>query len=259
MNSPVLEFDGASVNLAEEATAAVTGIDWRIAEGESWVIGGLQGSGKSAVLEAAAGLTPVLSGTVRLFGVSLDGLTPKEARDLRLRVGVVFEGSGRLFTDLTVLENLTLPLRYHRELSFADATEAVAPLLESLDLVTVASRYPGKIGYGVAKRVALARALVLRPAILLVDDPLRSLDSTQARAMRRHLQEFNRGHAWCDGRPVTLIVTAEELRPFVNPSNQFAIIDKHGWKIVGTREQLLGDRSDAVRELLAEHSEHAMS
>jgi len=258
MNAPVLEFDGASVDSTEDSTPVVTSVNWRVDEGTSWVIGGLQGSGKSAVLEAAAGLRPLTAGTLRLFGVSLDDLPPKEARNLRLQIGMVFEGSGRLFNDLTVLENLTLPLRYHRDLSSREATEAVVPLLESLDLLTVANRNPGKIGYGVAKRVALARALVLRPHILLVDDPLRSLDSTQARAMRRHLQELNKGHAWYEGRPVTLIVTAEELRPFVNSSNQFAIVHKHGWKTVGTREQLLSDPSEAVQELLAEHSEHAM-
>lgn len=259
MKPPVLEFKGASVASTQEASAVVTGIDWRVEDGDSWIIGGLQGSGKTAVLETAMGLRSLLSGSLRLFGENLDDLTQKEARELRLRVGMLFEGAGRLFAELTVLENLLLPLRYHHNLGFTEGIQAIQPLMECLDLASVAGRHPGKIGYGVAKRVALARALVLRPEILLADDPLGGLDSAQARSMRRHLLQLSKGHSWYDGRPITLIITAEELRTFVSSTNQFAIVDRHGWKTVGTRDQLLSDPTEAVQELLTEHLDPAIS
>ena len=257
MNAPiVLQFEEASVASPIEGAPSVTDIDWQVLEGECWVIGGLQGSGKSAVLEAAAGLRATSSGSIKLFGSDPAAVTGTEAQALRRRVGLVFEGSGRLFGGLSVLENLTLPLQYHEDLSPEDALERILPLLEAFDLQPVAGLLPRQLGYGFSKRVALARSLVLRPEILLVDDPLGGLDAAQARTLRRLLMQLNRGHAWLRDRPITLVITAEELRPFLNLAGHFALVENRRWTRIGTRDQLLECRTVGVLELLADHSEH---
>ncbi len=252
----VLQFEGATVPSPIGGAPSVMDIDWQVLEGECWVIGGLQGSGKSAVIEAAAGLRATSSGCVKLFGSDPAVLTGTEAQALRRRVGMVFEGSGRLFGGLSVLENLTLPLRYHEDLSPEDALEQIIPLLEAFDLQPVSGLFPRQLGYGFSKRVALARALVLRPEILLVDDPLGGLDAAQARTLRRLLLQLNRGHAWMGERPITLVITAEELRPFLNLADHFALVENRRWTRIGTRDELLECRSPGVIELLADHSEH---
>lgn len=252
----VLEFSAASIGSQSGTLASVQEINWRVAAGDSWVIGGLQGSGKTAILESAAGLRPLRSGRLQLFGQTLEEVTSVAARALRRRVGLVFEGTGRLFGDLTVLENLTLPLCYHEELTLEEAAKKVAPLIEELELTPVVAFRPGRLGYGLSKRVALARALVLRPEILLIDDPLGGLDSAQARAIRRLLHRLGSNHPWYDGQPLTLIVTAEELRPLISVSHQFAVVENRSWHEIGNREALLANASAAVRELLADSSEH---
>ncbi len=257
MNPPiVLQFEAVSVASPIEGSPSVNGIDWQVREGECWVIGGLQGSGKSAVVEAAAGLRSTPSGCVKLFGIDPAALTGAEAQRLRRRVGLVFEGSGRLFGSLSVLDNLTLPLRYHEDLSPGEAVERIVPLLEAFDLQPVAELLPRQLGYGLSKRVALARALVLRPEILLADDPLGGLDAAQARTLRRLLIQLNRGHPWLGDRPVTLVLTAEELRPFLNLAGHFALVENRRWTPIGTRDELLECRTAGVMELLADHSEH---
>jgi len=260
VNPPiVLQFDGVSVASPIEGSPSVAGIDWQVLEGQCWVIGGLQGSGKSAVIEAAAGLRALSSGGIQLFGIDPTQRTGTEAQSLRRRVGLVFEGSGRLFGGLSVLENLTLPLRYHEDLSPEDALNQILPLLEAFDLQPVAGLLPRQLGFGFSKRVALARALVLRPEILLVDDPLGGLDAAQSRTLRRLLMQLNQGHPWLSHRPVTLIITAEELRPFLNLGGHFALVENRRWTSIGTRDDLLECRTTGVLELLADHSEHPPS
>ena len=95
-------------------TLAVTGANWTVREGDYWVIGGLQGSGKSDLLFAAAGLSRPVQGNGRLFGRETDAAYSDEVLAERLRVGLVFGDGGRLFAELTVRDNVALPLAYHR-------------------------------------------------------------------------------------------------------------------------------------------------
>ncbi len=121
---------------------------------------------------------PPQRGQYRFFGEQMPIFEDARLKT-RLRLGLVFEG-GHLFNHLTVLENVALPLRYHRNLSLAEATGAVGELMASLELEPWADRLPGTLGRGWQKRTGLARALALKPEVLLVDNPLAGLDPRQA-------------------------------------------------------------------------------
>lgn len=251
MNTGIaFEFNAATVASAHEGIPAVTGIQWTVLAGEIWIVGGLQGSGKSAILQAAMGLRSITHGAFKLFGEDLHPLSGGESRRLRQRMGLVFEGTGRLFSGLSVLDNLTLPLCYHTTVSPDEAAEAIVPLLDLMDLRGVAKKRPSQLGYGIAKRVALARALVLRPEILLTDDPLGGLDASQSRTILRILMQINIGHPWMNRRPTTLVITAEDLRPFLHLRPRFAVVSERRWQTIGTREELLNSQLASVTELL---------
>ncbi len=154
--------------------------DLTVAPGRVLVLLGPSGSGKTTLLEAIAGLRPALGGTVHLAGRDLTSLPPE-----RRRIGVVFQ-HGALFPNLSVAGNVRFGQRARRE---ADTGHA-AMLLRRLGLERLADRSPRSLSGGEAQRVALARALAIRPRLLLLDEPLSSLDLPAREELRGTLQDL---------------------------------------------------------------------
>src|SRR5207249_2162397 len=119
----------------------VKDVNWTVAQHDFWVIGGLQGAGKTDFLSMTGGLMPPLKGSYRLFGEPMP-IFDEPRLKTRLRMGLVFE-SGQLFNHLTVSENVALPLRYHKNLTQEAAHERVTQLLEALELGPFADSTPG--------------------------------------------------------------------------------------------------------------------
>jgi phospholipid/cholesterol/gamma-HCH transport system ATP-binding protein len=194
------------------------------------------------------GLMPPTSGTYELLGEQMPIFDEARLKH-RLRLGLAFE-SGQLFNHLTVAENVALPLRYHRNLSMAAAQPEVQQILEELELAPWADSTPGAIGRNWQKRVGLARALALKPEILLVDSPLTGLDLRHVNWWLSFLAQLSKGHALNGGQQVTVVVTAADLRPWQRRSRQFAVLrDKH-LAVLGGREQLESASAELVQELL---------
>jgi len=232
----------------DPTTALVEGIDWTVNPGDYWVVAGLHGSGKSDFLMLAGGLMPPQHGHYRFFGEPMPIFEDARVKT-RLRLGLVFE-VGRLFNHLTVLEIITLPLRCHEDLGQVQAASAVAELLACLELDHWANRLPGTLGRGWQKRVSLARALALKPEVLLVDNPLAGLDPRQIAWWLTFLDQLSKGHSLLQGRPVTLVVTAAAFHPWKGHARQFALLRDHSFQVVGDWGQLTGSGTELVRELL---------
>lgn len=248
---PAIEMTGVAVSAMRDLeTVVAEEINWTVNAGDYWVVAGLHGSGKSDFLMLTGGLIGPRRGQYRFFGEEMPIF--EEARlKARLRLGLVFDG-GQLFHDLTVAENVALPLRYHHNLSRAEGTAAVGELLEYTELTPWAQSMPGILGHSWQKRAGLARALALQPEVLLVDDPLAGLDPRHVHWWLGFLDQLSKGHPLMHGRPLTLVATTAEFHPWKGHARQFAVLRNHGFAALGPWGQLEAASEELVRELLTE-------
>jgi len=210
--NPIIEMRGVAVGSMLDINTVMAGeINWTMHAGEYWVIAGLQGAGKTDFLLMTSGLIWPVQGKYLLFGEEMPIFEESRLKH-RLRLGMVFDG-GQLFNHLTVRENIALPLRYHHNLTAADAAPQVQSMLEAMELEPWADSTPGAIGRNWQKRVGLARALILRPEVLLVDNPLAGLDLRHITWWISFLGELFHGHHLLDRRPMSLAVTTSDLHP----------------------------------------------
>lgn len=168
----------SQLNKSFGSTSVFNQIDFMAEEGEFVTLLGPSGCGKSTLLRCIAGLTPVDSGQILLQGQNIVPLSPQ-----RRGIGMVFQ-SYALFPNMTVEGNVAFGLKMQK-LSSAEVHRRVADVLALVELETFARRYPHQLSGGQCQRVALARSLVTRPRLLLLDEPLSALDAR----IRRHLRE----------------------------------------------------------------------
>lgn len=252
-SNPPIEFIDASIPALESLNKATVleNLNWVVNPFDYWIIGALPGTGKSDLLATAAALQKVTEGRHLLFGRDLAHLHPEELVQVRRRIGIVFENGGRLFTQLTVSENLALPICYHRNCSAPEAAAQVEAALELTELRDYADSKPNSIVRNMHQRIGLARALALDPEILLLDNPLSSMDPRQTYWWIEFLAKLSAGHPKLGGRKLTLIVATDDLRPWTDQGNRFAVIHKKQWLPIGSRVELQQSKETILRELLA--------
>jgi ABC-type transporter Mla maintaining outer membrane lipid asymmetry ATPase subunit MlaF len=248
--TPVIEMHGVRIgSLMDPKVTMLEDVDWTVKAGEFWVIAGMQGSGKSDLLSTTAGLIPPQGGEYRLFGNPMPIFEGPLLRE-RLRIGLVFDG-GQLFHHLTVGENVALPYRYHHEWTVAEAEPRLREVLKLTGLEEWVDSTPGAIGRNLKKRTGLARALILEPEVLLLDNPLGGLDLRQTGWWLGLLDQLAKGHEFLKGRPTTLIVTADDLRPWRGRAKQFAVLQEKKFVSLGNKPEEAMNVHPIVKELLA--------
>ena len=146
-------------------------------EGENLVIMGKSGSGKSVMVKCIVGLIQPDSGSITIRGEDIITMGQKELDFLRTEIGFLFQGSA-LYDSMTVRENLEFPLRRHKDKvkDFIGTEESVKEALESVGLLDAIDLMPSELSGGMQRRVALARALILKPKIIMYDEPTTGLD-----------------------------------------------------------------------------------
>lgn len=179
-----------NVGMAFGARAVFRGLSCTFPHGKISVILGGSGSGKSTVLRLIGGLVQPVTGTIQVAGDEITRLSERQMYGVRRKIGMMFQG-GALLDSLTVFDNLAFPLREHTGNSEAEIAEAVHAQLESVGLSDVDALLPGQLSGGMTKRVALARAIIMKPVILLCDEPFSGLDPISARRIEALLVGIN--------------------------------------------------------------------
>ncbi|MCW5558844.1 MAG: ATP-binding cassette domain-containing protein [Verrucomicrobiae bacterium] len=228
---PAIELRKADIAQDPAARAVLCDVSWGVQPGDFWVITGAHGSGKSILLETMAGVRPCASGELCWFGqpVTTQSLSSSNSTALRRRVGMVFEGGGRVFGDLSVAGNLALPISYHEGVAIEDAMQRTTPLREALDIERMAGVSAGRIGRAWMQRVALGRALALGPEVLLLDNPVGGLDARNTVWWRTFLQALSKGHPAVGGRPITLVVSTDDARLWDGDGHRFGEVRDRRW------------------------------
>jgi putative ABC transport system ATP-binding protein len=195
-SGPLVRLEGVTKTFVVDRveTHALASVDLEVERGEFVAVNGPSGSGKSTLLSIVGLLDTPSAGTYLLNGFDVAGLGAKNRAALRNReVGFIFQ-SFNLIGDLTVRENVELPLTY-QGLAGAERRERVDATLARFELADLADRYPSALSGGHQQRVAVARAVVGAPRLLLADEPTGNLSSRQAEAVIEMLQELHRGGA----------------------------------------------------------------
>jgi phospholipid/cholesterol/gamma-HCH transport system ATP-binding protein len=228
-----------------EGGEVLRGISFDVPKGETLVIMGGSGSGKTVTLRLIAGLIRPDAGQIRLFGINIERLSEEELLPLRRRTGYVFQGAA-LFDSLSVYENVAYPLREHRALEEEEIRARVVHFLALVGLgEDVLPLLPAELSGGMRKRVGIARALINEPEVLFFDEPTAGLDPTNSKVVGELIAQLREGV--CD----TSIVVTHDLELAKTVADRVAILIEGRFAALGTLAAVLGSSDPEVQAFLA--------
>lgn len=176
---PVISIKGLCKKFGDNVV--LQDFDLELYEDENLVLMGKSGSGKSVLIKCIIGLMEPDSGSIEVLGRDISKLGQQEMDELRAEIGFLFQGSA-LYDSMTVRENLEFPLRRHRERMKGNKTkDLVLEALNNVGLAQTLDLMPAELSGGMQRRIALARALILKPSIILYDEPTTGLDPITAK------------------------------------------------------------------------------
>lgn len=185
---PVVEI--RDVSFAYDSRPVLSGINMVIPRGKVVAIMGLSGCGKTTTLRLIGGQLKPTAGSVQVAGQRVDALDEAGLYALRRRMGMLFQ-FGALFTDMSVFDNVAFPLREHTDLPEELIRDLVMLKLHAVGLRGVAQRMPGELSGGMARRVALARAIALDPLLVMYDEPFAGLDPISLSVIGALIRKLN--------------------------------------------------------------------
>jgi phospholipid/cholesterol/gamma-HCH transport system ATP-binding protein len=243
IDRPVVEL--VDVRKRFDGSEVLRGVSLTVPRGQTMVIMGGSGSGKTVTLRLIAGLIRPTSGVVRVFGGRLDTLGEEDLLPIRRRMGYVFQGAA-LFDSLSVHENVAYPLREHTSLGEAEIRERVLHFLSLVGLnADVLKLLPSELSGGMRKRVGIARALAQEPQLLLFDEPTAGLDPTNARMVSELIVQLRGGV--CD----TAVVVTHDIELTRTVADRVAILIEGRFAALGPRDDVLASDDPAVQAFLA--------
>ncbi len=221
----------------------LAGVDLEIRSGESLVVMGRSGTGKSVLLKHIVGLMRPDAGSVEVDGRDIVGMRARELNEVRKRMGMLFQSSA-LFDSLTVGENVALPLRQHTAMGRDEIRARVRERLEWVGLEGVEDMKPASLSGGMRKRVGLARAIVMDPATILYDEPTTGLDPIMADVIDQLIRSMQRRLG------VTTVVVTHDLASAYKVADRIAMLHEGRVVFTGTVDETRGTTDPLVRQFI---------
>jgi phospholipid/cholesterol/gamma-HCH transport system ATP-binding protein len=239
--SPLIELKGVVKSLG--VNRVLDGVDLSIQRGQITAVIGKSGSGKSVLLKHVIGLFEPDAGEILFEGRSRAVMSPAERRGLKQKFSYVFQDTA-LFDFLNVFENVALPLVERKGIPREDIFRRVRNKLHALDLHDIEHKYPAQLSGGMKKRVALARALVTDPEIVLFDEPTTGLDPIRKNAVHSMILDYQRRFGF------TGVVVSHEIPDIFFISQWVAMIDEGRIRFEGTPEEIQQASDPGVRNFI---------
>jgi phospholipid/cholesterol/gamma-HCH transport system ATP-binding protein len=241
-DEPVVEVQGARYAIG--ARAIFKGVNIRVRRGSITAVMGPSGTGKTTLLRLIMGQNVVRQGTVKVFGQDVAALGRARLYELRQRVGMLFQ-NGALLTDMSVFENVAFPVREHTRLPESVLRELVLMKLQAVGLRGAAELMPAELSGGMARRVALARAIVMDPELLIYDEPFVGLDPISMGVIVRLIQSLN------ETLGITSIVVSHDV-PEISAIADFTYLLSEGQVVAeGSPNDLKASNTAVVRQFMS--------
>jgi phospholipid/cholesterol/gamma-HCH transport system ATP-binding protein len=240
-SDPVIEVRGLKNSFGKQIVH--NGLDLEVRRGEIFGVVGGSGTGKSVLMRSIIGLQTPDSGEVEVFGEPMVGRDEEEAKHVRRRWGVLFQG-GALFSTLTVAENIQVPIREYYpgiDQELQDEIAAYKISMSGLDS-DAGAKYPAELSGGMRKRAGIARALALDPELLFLDEPTAGLDPIGAAAFDQLILELR------DALGLTVFLITHDLDTLYAICDRIAVLADKKVVAIGTIEELLALDHEWIQE-----------
>jgi len=219
------------------------GVNLRIESGESVVIIGRSGGGKSVLLKLLIGLIQPDAGEVLIDGDKITGLSERQLIQVRTKFGMLFQ-SAALFDSMTVAENIAFPLRREKHLTDEELNVRVTDALEMVDLPGTEKKRPSELSGGMRKRLGLARAIVYRPQIVLYDEPTTGLDPIVSDSIDQLIIRVR------DRLHVTSVVVTHDMRSARRVGQRILMLHEGKIYAEGTPEEIFSSADPIVHNFV---------
>lgn len=237
-----------NVHKAFGTKQVLTGFSLDVKEGETMVVIGYSGTGKSVAIKHIVGLLEPDEGTVIVDDAEVPKLDRRELYELRSHIGYVFQFAA-LFDSLTIGENVAMGLRKQGKLSPPEIEGRVAEVLDLVDLPNVQDRYPAELSGGMRKRVGLARAIALRPKYILYDEPTTGLDPVTSAVIDELMIRMR------DKLGVTSVMITHDMRSAYRVGTRIAMLYEGRVRQVGTVDEIRNTDDPIVRQFVEGRAE----
>ncbi|PXY43622.1 ABC transporter ATP-binding protein [Flavobacterium hydrophilum] len=217
------------------------GVNFTVNKGEDLVVLGRSGSGKSVTIKCIVGLITPDKGEINVFDQNVLDLNKNELNEMRSRIGFLFQ-SGALYDSMSVRENLAFTLRKHkRDLNADEIEKEVLEALESVGLSEAIDKMPSELSGGMRKRIGLARTLILKPEIILYDEPTTGLDTITSREISELILDIK--HT----RKTTAIIITHDMACAKLTADRIIVLKEGKIQAEGTYEELEKSEDEWVR------------
>jgi len=225
------------------AQEILRGIDLRVATGETLVIIGRSGGGKTVLLKNLIGLIQPDEGEIWIDGQSIIGLSERRLASIRRKVGILFQG-GALFDSMTVEENIAFPLREAGERESKVIEQKIAEMLEVIELEGQQKKMPVNLSGGMKKRVGLARAIINRPSCILYDEPTAGLDPVVSDSINRLIRRLQERYH------VTSVVVTHDMKSAFHVGDHIAYLHEGRIYFYGTPAEIQASTDPLIQDFL---------